>query len=146
MNKILQGEMDDVVNADYLKITKLAPLKKSNGGIRPIGVNETLLNLCSRIAVRQCTETITSYLHNLDFGFNRQGSTEAVSHCILFTWSHLERNAKHFIIIKFDFTNAYNSLLRSKIFQVIHPSILPSTTTVPILQISRCQIQISNIT
>ena len=127
-NKILQGETDDVVNADYLKITKLAPLRKSNGGIRPIGVNETLLNLCSRIALRQCTEMISSYLHNLDFGFNRKGATEAVSHCIMFTWSHLEKNAKRFIIIKFDFTNAYNSLLRSKIFQVVHqycPQLLP---------------------
>ena len=128
VNQLLSGETSQIPNCEYLKYTKLAPLRKKDNGIRPIGVNETLLNLCSRLALQQCTQDILTYLHKLDFGFNKAGATEAVPHCINTVWRYLKQSKLRFIILKFDFSNAYNSVLRSKIFEIVAmacPHLLP---------------------
>ena len=123
-NLILKGEGDRIPNSDLLKYTKLAALKKKDNGIRPIGVNETVLNLAARLALHQCHDAIRNSLHPLDFGFSVAGATEMM----MIAWQFLKESDERFIVIKFDFVNAYNRAFRRKLFKLIskrYPELLP---------------------
>jgi len=99
-----------------------------SGKLRPIGVNETFLNLVARIGLVRVKSKITSALHKHDFGFGKTGGTENIIQVTNALLRHRSKNGTPFILLQLDFENAFNSVFRSAIFKGLRekcPELLP---------------------
>ena len=127
-NYLLAGQGDSLPHSKILKVSKLALLPKPKGGLRPIGINEFFLNLCSTYALDQVTPKIMQALHPMDFGFNRPAGAEAATHCLRLATEDHQTNGRRYFILNLDFENAFNSLDREMLLRDISvtcPELLP---------------------
>jgi hypothetical protein len=102
-----------------------------SGKLRPVGINETFLNLIARIALRKLGGAIHNGLHKHDFGFNRTGSSGRAENLLQIVRALVQqsfRTGRPFAILQLDFENAFNSAFRKAIFDCIrrkHPELIP---------------------
>ena len=120
-------------DSDSLKIAIGVPVSKTdleNAGIRPLGINESILNLVSRMLIKECNPEIRGSLHKLDFGCLSRGGCESVIHGTNAIWK-LTPQVTNLFLITTDFTNAFNTAFRGKLIDMVRrkiPRLLPYMT------------------
>ena len=108
------------------------PLNKENGGVRPIGINETVQNVAARVLLTKFSSKITAVLDaEQDMGFNKPGGSEAIVRALDALRRKADTNGQSMIILAIDFRNAFNSVLWDKMFALVKkrvPELLPFMT------------------
>ena len=95
----------------------LTALNKPSGGIRPIAVGCTLRRLVAKIACSLVRDDMTEFLTPRQLGFGVPNGAEAAVHaarCFLSTMSSDQA------LVKLDFANAFNSVFRDRMLEVVH--------------------------
>jgi hypothetical protein len=85
-------------------------LNKKAGGIRPISIGFTLRRLVSKCASSFGVNRLADYLSPVQLGVGTAGGCEAAVHA---TRRYLETMPPDWVMVKLDFSNAFNSLHRS---------------------------------
>ena len=112
--------------------------------IRPIAIGYTLRRLAAKCANQHALTKLTDFFSPIQFGEGTQGRAEAAVHAIRHYAKNLNDNK---IIIKLDFTNAFNTLRRDHTLASV-ASFLPALYTFtyssyaghPILQVGEHKI------
>jgi hypothetical protein len=107
VNQIAQGKAPC---AELLCASRLVPLKKDDGGIRPIAVGEIFYRVASKSVLS--TQKSPKSLLREQLGVGTPGGVEPI---ITKIRDHLNLQDK--FIMKLDFTNAFNSMSRQVIMQ-----------------------------
>ncbi len=111
--------------------SRVLPLKKKGGGVRPIAIGETFVRLLSGYVVKQVSSQLAAHvLAPLQFGVSVKGGAEVVIHaCQLFArvacCSEFSINQG---IQQVDFANAFNTVSRRVIYNQLQqhcPQLLP---------------------
>ena len=103
----------------------LTALTKKSGGIRPIAVGCTLRRLASKCVCQHALKSIPEKLAPHQLGFGVGGGSEAAVHAGRVYLSHLQDDKA---MVKVDFQNAFNTILRDKMLKAIGeyiPDLLP---------------------
>lgn len=95
---------------------RLIALTKKSGGIRPIAIGMTLRRLASKCANSFATSKLASYLHPRQLGVGTAGGCEAAVHAAR---RYLSSMPNSHVVVKLDFSNAFNSLHRSDMLQAV---------------------------
>jgi hypothetical protein len=85
-------------------------LNKKAGDIRPISIGFTLRRLVSKCASSFGVNRLADYLSPVQLGVGTAGGCEAAVHA---TRRYLETMPPDWVMVKLDFSNAFNSLHRS---------------------------------
>ena len=88
---------------------RLIALNKKSGGIRPIAIGLVLRRLASKCANAFGVARLTTYLSPRQLGVGTAGGCEAAVHSAR---RYLESMPREHVLVKLDFTNAFNSLHR----------------------------------
>ena len=110
VNLVLAGGVPAEIRPIFFGAS-LCALRKKDGGIRPIAIGNTLRRLISKVAVRGCSERCSNLLKPNQLGFGVRMGAEAAIHA---TRSFIESHRQNTILLKIDFTNAFNSIHRDK--------------------------------
>jgi Reverse transcriptase (RNA-dependent DNA polymerase) len=126
VNKLLSGSLDREV-APYIASAPLIPLRKPDGGTRPIAVGEIWRRLASKCAVRMVQGQLSNYLQPLQVGVAvKNGAESVILEAQHFVDQHGNNSNK--VLVLLDFKNAFNSIGRDAMFQQVRlhaPSISP---------------------
>ena len=115
INLLLQGRCPPEVTA-VLFGGKLLALKKKSGGIRPIAIGYTWRRLAAKCANCYANSHLADKLLPFQLGVNTPGGCEAVVHA---TRRFLSKMAADDIVVKLDFSNAFNCLRRDVMLQTV---------------------------
>lgn len=115
-------------SASIWSASRVVPLLKKDGGIRPIAIGESWLRIAGRLANKLVLPVVTKYLTPLQFGIGVPGGTEIVSHItnLLMTAHHTTR--PDIGVATLDISNAFNTIGRKCIYQQVQehcPKLLP---------------------
>ena len=86
---------------------RLLALKKKDGGLRPIAIGYTIRRLAAKCANKYDTEKLAAQLAPIQLGVSIPGGAEAAVHALRRCADDLPNDH---IIVKLDFTNAFNTL------------------------------------
>ena len=126
INCCLSGALHPDV-APYLCGAPLYPLRKKTGGIRPIAVGEVLRRLVSKAACVYGTPIASNEFMPHQLGVGIPDGAVAIVHSL----NHLVRlkgQDENMVLLKVDFTNAFNLVDRDRMFAAVHarlPKIAP---------------------
>ena len=95
---------------------RLIALNKKSGGIRPIAVGLTLRRLASKCANAHAVSRLAAYFRPVQLGVGTPGGCEAAVHAAR---RFLETMPQDHVLVKLDFTNAFNCLHRPDMLQSI---------------------------
>jgi len=95
-------------------------LNKKSGGVRPIAIGFSLRRLASKCANSFSTNNLKSYFHPHQLGVGISGGCEAAIHSAR---RYLEAMPTDHVLVKLDFTNAFNSLHRHDMLSAVHSRI-----------------------
>ena len=112
---VLKGEVPPSVRP-YFFGARLLALDKNGGGIRPIAIGGCLRRLVAKVACRRVSMDMSELLAPHQLGFGVKGGVEAAihsAHCFLDCLPAGE------VMIKVDFSNAFNSAHRDCMLEVI---------------------------
>jgi hypothetical protein len=122
-------------NSSYWCASRVIPLVKRGGGIRPLAIGESWIRLAGRIASKIAVPVVTPHLLPLQVGIGVPGGTEMVAHIsntITAKWndqSHgLTAAASKYGIATLDIKNAFNSMRRAPIYDSLmelHQPLIP---------------------
>ena len=115
INLLLQGCCPPEVT-EVLFGGKLFALKKKSGGIRPIAIGYTWRRLAAKCANRFAIAQLGDKLLPVQLGVNVSGGCEAIVHA---TRRFTSKMAADDVIVKLDFTNAFNCLRRDIMLQTV---------------------------
>ena len=87
-----------------------------NGEVRPIAIGNTLRRLAGKITSQYIQENLGSYLRPVQLGYGIKGGCEASVHAVR---SFLRTQSSMKVLLKVDFSNAFNSIKRSEILKRI---------------------------
>ena len=93
---------------------RLIALSKKDGGIRPIVIGGTLRRLASKLACSFASEKLKSYFAPRQVGVAVSGGCEAAVHA---TRRYIAEMPRDHVVVKLDFSNAFNCLDRSHMLQ-----------------------------
>ena len=93
---------------DLLGLTKLTPLLKDNGGIRPVAGGECLRKLTARALVREHRGALLAAVGEHQYGAGRAGGAEILVHTVQAVAAHRPGHAW----VQLDLANAFNSVSR----------------------------------
>ena len=96
---------------------RLLALNKKSGGIRTIAIGFTLRRLASKCANSFGTNRLRSYFYPHQLGVGMPGGCEAAVHSAL---RYLEALPPDHVVVKLDFSNAFNSIDRREMFLSVH--------------------------
>ena len=85
------------------------PLKKKDGELRPIAIGYTIRRLAAKCANNYATENLSAQLAPIQLGVGISGGAKAAVHVLR---RYAEDLPNDHIIVKLDFTNAFNTLRR----------------------------------
>lgn len=119
-NLLLAGTCPDQVRASLFGGTLLA-LRKSLGGLRPIVIGYLWRRLAAKCANAFAVPRVVEYLSPRQVGVGVPGGCEAAVHAAR---RFLGEMAEDSILIKLDFSNAFNSLYRDRMLDSIY-TLLP---------------------
>ncbi|KAL0213539.1 hypothetical protein RCL1_007165 [Eukaryota sp. TZLM3-RCL] len=117
--KVLTGK---VVLPEALTASKLVALSKSNGGVRPIAVSESLTRLLAVVVFNRCKFSSINYLKDFQWGIGVVDGAACAVHAV----ETLLSNDSTRSALLLDFSNAFNSVKRSSISNSIINSPLVS--------------------
>ena len=115
VNLILAGKAPEWVRP-YLFGASLLAFSKKDGGVRPIAVGLTLRRLVAKIVCRVATEQCIDKLKPRQLGVGVKGGAEALAHGAR---RFLDNMPADHLLIKLDFSNAFNSLRRDSMREAI---------------------------
>jgi len=92
---------------------RLLALNKKSGGVRPIAIGFTLRRLASKCANAFGVNHLKGFLQTYQLGVGTPGGCEAAIHLAR---RCLEALSADHVMVKLDFTNAFNSLHRQDMF------------------------------
>ena len=94
----------------------LIPLKKKDGGIRPIAIGQTLHRLAAKCASFRATGSMSALLAPHQLGVGIPLGCEAAAHAAhIFLHDMVTGN----VLLKLDFSNAFNTLRRDKMLSAV---------------------------
>jgi len=99
---------------------RLLALSKKTGGIRPIAIGFTLRRLASKCANSFGTKKLASFFYPHQLGVGTPGGCEAAVHSAR---RYLEALPQGHVLVKLDFTNAFNSIHRNDMLLAVHSRI-----------------------
>lgn len=115
-NMCLAGHVPPSMRPVFYGAT-LCALAKKGGGVRPIAVGSTLRRLVAKAACRAVRDAVVVKLAPSQLGFGVQQGGEAAAHAAR---SFLANLIDGHALLKIDFTNAFNTLSREEMLNVIH--------------------------
>ena len=122
-DRVANGDVPESA-VDLLALTKLTPLLKDNGGIRPIAGGECLRKLTARALVREHKATLSEAVGRHQFGAGRAGGAEILVHTIqVVSEAHQDR-----AWVQLDVANAFPSVSRQAVLDAVTehaPALLP---------------------
>ena len=121
VNLLLSGISDQLINNIFYG-GRLIALQKKSGGISPIAIGYTLRQLAAKFANQHVLTKLTDFFSPIQLRVGTQGGAEACSCSHDMSLCKILNDNK--IIIKFDFTNAFNTLRRNRILESV-ASVLP---------------------
>ena len=123
VNLLLAGKAPEVI-APLLAGAPLVPLKKKDGGIRPIAIGEIIRRLFSKVACRSVIVSMKNYLSPLQLGVRTPNGCEMIIHGLSACIEKCGANP-NIAMLKIDFENAFNLVSRDAIFSRVR-AICPS--------------------
>ena len=99
---------------------RLLALNKKTGGIRPIAIGLTLRRLASKCANSFGIKRLSPYFQPHQLGVGTPGGCEAAVHAAR---RYLEALPDDHVLVKLDFTNAFNSIHRREMLLAVHSRI-----------------------
>jgi hypothetical protein len=124
VNHILAGKIPEDI-LPFLYGASLVALEKKDGGVRPIAIGCTIRRIVGKVACRAVSDELGNVLRPHQLGFATPCGTEAIVH----TFRRVISSKKPGLILKLDFANAFNTVLRSKVLDVARkyvPSLYPT--------------------
>lgn len=95
----------------------LTALMKKTGGIRPIAVGNTIRRLSAKISCNRIRDHVSEHLRPHQMGFAVRGGAEAIVHSARDFL--LSPDNEDCIMVKLDYSNAFNSIFRAKMIQAV---------------------------
>lgn len=117
ISMLMKGEAPQAL-AEWLAGAPLTQLKKSNNGVRPIAVGETLRRLTSSIALTRVSEKAAKLLRPHQLGVATPCGAEACIHAAS-KWARIQGNNNKYGLLQLDFANAFNVISRRVILREI---------------------------
>ena len=104
--------------ACFFSSATLIPLRKPDGGVRPIAVGEVIRRLAGKCALAAISDNVENVFLPNQFGVCVSGGAESIIHS---TNSHLERlkSNENYAVLQIDFKNAFNLVSRQCIFDTV---------------------------
>ena len=124
INLMLAGRVPERVRP-ILFGGRLTALKKKYGGLRPIAIGYTWRRLAAKVCCKHVSERAAALLSPRQLGFGVQRGAEGAAHATRCYFNNLTEDK---IIIKIDFSNAFNTLRRDTILEAVQqyfPELLP---------------------
>ena len=112
---MLAEELSQEINV-VLYGGRLLALKKKDGELRPIAIGYTIRRLAAKCANKYVTEKLAAQLAPIQLGIGIPGGAEAAVHALR---RYAEDLPNDHIIVKLDFTNAFNTLRRDEMLEAI---------------------------
>ena len=109
---------------DFLALTKLTPLLKDGGGIRPVAGGEVLRKLAARTLVREHREALREAVGEHQFGAGRPAGGETLVHTVQTVAAQRPEHAW----VQLDLANAFPSVCRRAVLDALAehaPALLP---------------------
>ena len=126
-DRVADGDVPESAVA-LLGLTKLTPLLKDNGGIRPIAGGECLRKLTATALVREHKASLLEAVGRHQFGAGRAGGAEILVHTMqVVTEAHPDR-----AWVQLDVANAFPSVSRQAVLDAVTehaPALLPMAET-----------------
>jgi hypothetical protein len=127
VTKCGSGDLDPV-SARYLWPPPLLPLRKKDGGIRPVAVGETFRRVTEKALIKMpATQAVMASLAPTQTAFGGKNACELVA----MTFQHLILQAagdSQWVLLQVDIKNAFNTVQRSAIHKALlrrAPHLLP---------------------
>ncbi|XP_065318858.1 uncharacterized protein LOC135926853 [Gordionus sp. m RMFG-2023] len=117
-NKIAHGPVPESIRP-LLFGAKLIALEKPNKDIRPIAIGTVFRRLVAKLIASKIKDNAALILAPHQLGIGIQGGCEIATHA---TRIHLQTNPSDEILVKIDFSNAFNSIRRSHFLPQIYHS------------------------
>ena len=114
-NLFLCGDLPEFIKS-VLSSATLTSLAKKCGGIRPIAIGETLRCLTAKCVSRRMLRKFQSFSEPLQIGAGGRNEREATSHAAR---EYLASACADEAFVKIDFSNAFNSVIRDTMFEII---------------------------
>jgi len=115
-NLVLAGRCPEAVAPVFFG-GRLLALNKKTGGIRPISIGFTLRRLASKCANSFGTNKQAYYFYPHQLGIGTSGGCEAAVHSAR---RYLEELPRDHVLVKLDFSNAFNSIHRREILLAVY--------------------------
>jgi len=115
VNVLLNGETPEEVNK-IIYGGRLLALEKKGGGVRPIAVGYTWRRLAAKCANSYIIEKMASLFAPVQLGVGVSGGCEAAVHAIR---RYTDQLPKDHVVVKLDFTNAFNSVRRDALLEAV---------------------------
>ena len=107
---LTKGLLDGTAQGwEFLCASRLTPLKKKDGGIRPIAVSDLIYRLCTKTIIRKYFKT--EMLAPFQFGVGTKGGVEPIIHLVKMVLRDAFPHDFKFIV-KIDGSNSYNAASR----------------------------------
>jgi hypothetical protein len=107
VNDIVLHQVPDVA-LEALKCLRGCPLKKPNGGIRPISIEPVFMKMAAALLVQELASDISAALGPWEFGHGKKGGTEALTHLVR---AHMSKHPTH-VVLCVDMRNAFGTTPR----------------------------------
>ena len=125
VNRIVNGDVPSEA-ATVLFGANLTPLRKKDGGIRPIASGSVFRRLAGKIVSRRVQAQLGEVLRPVQLGYGTKGGCEIAVHA---TRALLETDDNETrCLLKLDFKNAFNTIRRDKMLEKVRevvPDYLP---------------------
>ena len=118
---VLKGNIPEEIRPIFFGAT-LTALKKSDGGIRPIAVGNSLRRVVCKIVSHRVADPMGNLFRPIQLGFGTRGGAEAAVHAARYFAS--DRSEPNRVIVKLDFRNAFNTPRRDHLLEEVK-SVLP---------------------
>ena len=122
-DRVADGNLPEAA-VDLLGLTKLTPLLKDNGGIRPVAGGECLRKLTARGLVREHRGALQEAVGKHQYGAGRPGGAEILVHTVQAVAAQRPEHAW----VQLDLANAFNSVSRRAALDAVAahaPALLP---------------------
>jgi len=126
VNCLLQGEIHPSVSPVLFGGNLIAPEKKT-GGVRPIAIGYTLRRIAAKCANSFAASHLEDHFSPIQLGVGTPGGCEAAVHA---TRRYIEAMPDSHVVVKIDYSNAFNSLRRDLMLQSVAAEVPGRLSTV----------------
>ena len=121
---VLRGDTPEEVRPLFFGASLVA-LRKKCDGVRPIAVGCTLRRLVAKVACNKVVGDMAHVLAPRQLGYGVWGGSEAAVHAARSFLKNMRSRSEH-AMVKLDFSNAFNSIRRDRMLEVVSQSLCPA--------------------